>query len=155
MHVNQHRRHEGKPGVGDYVGRLHPPPGSVYIQQFVNRRRESRSGGRPSGKGKGATPRLWRIRRAGEFEEARVPSAPRCPEQAKTGLFEEGASLRIADCGLRIADLSSPRILIYIATPLARDRSPIINPRSAIRNPQSAILNESRTSRRCNSRAPW
>src|SRR6266542_2490927 len=107
MHVNQHRRHEGKPGVGDYVGRLHPPPGSVYIQQFVNRRRESRSGGRPSGKGKGATPRLWRIRRAGEFEEARVPSAPRCPEQAKTGLFEEGASLKIEDRGSRIEDRGS------------------------------------------------
>src|SRR5215813_7760330 len=40
MHVDQNRRHEGKPGVGDYVGRLHPPPCSVYIQQFVNRRRE-------------------------------------------------------------------------------------------------------------------
>src|SRR5215813_1932779 len=40
MHVDQNRRHEGKPGVGDCVGRLHPPPGSVYIQQFVNRPRE-------------------------------------------------------------------------------------------------------------------
>src|SRR5262245_31707771 len=67
-------------------------PCSIPGRATLFRRRERRIGGRPSGKGKGATPRLWRIRRAGEFEEARVPSAPRCPDQAKIELFEEGAS---------------------------------------------------------------
>src|SRR5215813_5741130 len=62
---------------------------------------ERRSGGKPSGKGKDATPRLWRIRRAGEFEKARAPSAPRRPERVKTELFEEGASLRIEVSGVR------------------------------------------------------
>ena len=40
MRVDQNRRHKGQTRVGDDVGRLHPPPGSVYVKQFVNRRRK-------------------------------------------------------------------------------------------------------------------
>jgi hypothetical protein len=40
MRMDQYRRHEGEPRIGDNIGRLHPPPDSAHIQQFVNRRRE-------------------------------------------------------------------------------------------------------------------
>src|SRR5262245_47827649 len=49
--------------------------------------------------------------------------------------------LPIADCGLRIADLLSPRILLLLRRLLRETVHPpsIRNPQSAIRNPQSAI----------------
>src|SRR5262249_54883231 len=57
------------------------------------RRREYRSGDKPLSKGKGATPRPSRIRRVGEFHEARVtPSAARRPERVVRELFGAEAS---------------------------------------------------------------
>src|SRR5215475_6880247 len=172
MHVDQNRRHEGQPRVGDDVGRLQPPPGSVYSQQFVNRRREIAKV--PQTRAQTQSEQLYfgaANAVAAVNHQAKVKVQRRaCGESDEPENLKRREFLRLRDvrnkqkqnclkkerhCGLRIADLSSPRILLYIAAPLARDRSPIINPQSAIRNPQSAILNESRTSRRCNSRAPW
>src|SRR5262245_6511114 len=60
----------------------------------LSRRCEGRSAGKPSGRDKGAMPRPSRIRRVGEFHEARVaPSALRCPERAETELSGAGVSL--------------------------------------------------------------
>src|SRR5262249_33467830 len=52
------------------------------------RRGECRTAGRASGKGKDVTRRLWRIRRVGEYQKARVaPAAARDPEQGEIWLF--------------------------------------------------------------------
>ena len=53
-----------------------------------------------------------------------------------------GVGNGIADCGLRIADSSIPKILLLLFASCARsfiDYQSIRNPQSAIRNPQSAI----------------
>src|SRR5262249_19030264 len=40
MRMDQNRWHKRQARVGDDVGRLQPPPGANYLQQFMNRCRE-------------------------------------------------------------------------------------------------------------------